>query len=70
MDEFRVAFFVSIIVFVFSLPVINILFAHYIPYMVKSTGDLTWLGLGVKSLIAGLTFWILQRVIVPLLSFS
>lgn len=70
MDEFRVAFFVSIIVFTFSLPIINILFAHYIPYMVKSTGDLTWVGLGVKSLIAGLTFWILQRVIVPLLSFS
>lgn len=67
-DEFRVAFFVSILVFVFSLPVINFLFAHYIPSMVKSTGELTWVGLLIKSLAAGVAFWILQRVIVPLLS--
>lgn len=67
-DEFRTSFFVAILIFVFSLPVINFLFAHYIPSMVKSTGELTWLGLLVKSLVAGATFWILQRVIVPLLS--
>lgn len=67
-DEFRVAFFVSILVFVFSLPVINFLFAHYIPSMVKSTGELTWIGLLIKSLAAGVAFWVLQRVIVPLLS--
>jgi len=67
-DEFRVAFFVAILVFVFSLPVINFLFAHYLPSMVKSTGELTWLGLLIKSLAAGSAFWVLQRVIVPLLS--
>ena len=67
-EEFRVSFFVSIIVFVFSLPVINFLFAHYIPSMVKSTGELTWAGLLVKSFTAGASFWILQRVVVPLLS--
>jgi hypothetical protein len=67
-DEFRVALFVAIIVFVFSLPVVNFLFAHYIPSTVKSTGELTWLGLLIKSLVAGSTFWVLQRVIVPLLS--
>jgi len=67
-DEFRVAFFVAIIVFVFSLPVVNFLFAHYIPSMVKSTGELTWLGLLIKCLIAGMSFWFLQRVVVPLLS--
>jgi len=67
-DEFRVAFFVAILVFVFSLPVINFLFAHYLPSMVKSTGELTWLGLLIKSLAAGGAFWVLQRVIVPLLS--
>jgi hypothetical protein len=68
LDEFRVAFFVAIIVFVFSLPVVNFLFAHYVPSMVKSTGELTWLGLLVKCLAAGLVFWVLQRIIVPLLS--
>jgi hypothetical protein len=67
-DEFRVAFFVAILVFVFSLPVVNFLFAHYIPSMVKSTGELTWLGLLIKCLMAGITFWVLQRVIVPLLT--
>ena len=68
MDEFRVAFFVTILVFVFSLPVVNFLFAHYMPSMVKSTGELTLIGLLVKSFAAGGAFWILQRVVVPLLS--
>jgi hypothetical protein len=68
LDEFRVAFFVTILVFVFSLPVVNFLFAHYAPSLVKSTGDLTLIGLLVKSFAAGASFWLLQRVIVPLLS--
>ena len=68
-DEFRVAFFVAILFFFFSLPVVNFLFAHYIPSMVKTTGELTWIGLILKSLTAGVAFWILQRIIVPLLSF-
>jgi len=68
LDEFRVAFFVTILVFVFSLPVVNFLFAHYVPSLVKSTGELTLIGLVVKSFTAGAAFWILQRVIVPLLS--
>jgi len=68
LDEFRVAFFVSILVFVFSLPVVNFLFAHYMPSLVKSTGELTIIGLLAKSFAAGASFWVLQRVIVPLLS--
>ena len=68
LDEFRVAFFVAILVFVFSLPVVNFLFAHYMPSLVKSTGELTIIGLLVKSFAAGASFWVLQRVIVPLLS--
>jgi hypothetical protein len=68
LDEFRVAFFVSILVFVFSLPVVNFLFAHYMPSLVKSTGELTIIGLLAKSLAAGASFWVLQRVVVPLLS--
>jgi hypothetical protein len=67
-DDFRIAFFVAIVVFVFSLPVVNFLFAHYIPSMVKSTGELTLLGLLIKSFVAGSTFWVIQRVIVPLLT--
>lgn len=68
LDEVRIASFVSILVFVFSLPVVNFLFAHYLPWSVKSTGELTMVGLLIKSLAAGVSFWILQKVIVPLLS--
>jgi hypothetical protein len=68
LDEIRVASFVSILVFVFSLPVVNFLFAHYLPWSVKSTGELTMVGLLIKSIAAGISFWILQRVVVPLLS--
>jgi hypothetical protein len=67
-SEFRLAFFVVILVFVFSLPVVNFLFAHYLPSMVKSTGELTIAGLLIKSFAAGAAFWILHRVVVPLLS--
>jgi len=67
-DEFKVPLLVSIIVFIFSLPVINVLFAHYIPSMMMSTGQLTTIGLLIKSIIAGAFFWFLQRVIVPLLA--
>ncbi len=67
-DELRTAAFVAILVFLFSLPVINFLFAHYMPSMVKSTGELTVLGLLMKSFAAGAAFWLLQRVVVPLLS--
>ncbi len=67
-DELRTASFVAILVFIFSLPVVNFLFAHYVPSMVKSTGELTLVGLLVKSLAAGAAFMVLQKVVVPLLS--
>lgn len=68
LDEFRTPFFVVILVFVFSLPVVNFLFAHYLPRMVKPTGELTIVGLLIKSFAAGAAFWVLHRVVVPLLS--
>lgn len=66
--EMKVPILVSFMVFLFSLPIINIVIGAYIPSFVKSTGELTVIGLLVKSLTAGVTFWILQRVVVPLLS--
>lgn len=68
MEEFRTPLLVAILVFVVSLPVVNFLFAHYLPSMVKPTGELTAVGLVIKSLGAGGAFWLLQRVIVPLLT--
>jgi len=67
-DEFKVPILVAILVFAFSLPVVNFLFAHYFPSMMLPTGQLTTVGLVIKSLGAGAFFWVLQRVIVPLFS--
>lgn len=67
-DEMKTPILVAILVFVFSLPFLNILFSHYIPSLVKPTGDLTSIGLLVKAALAGASFWILQRVIAPLVS--
>ena len=67
-DEFKIPLMVAILFFVFSLPVINLLFARYIPWTVQSTGQMTSIGLIIKSLTAGATLWILQRVVVPLVT--
>jgi hypothetical protein len=67
-DEAKVPFVVALLFFLFSLPPIRILFAHYLPQLVKPTGEFQLLGLLTVSLVVGITFWILQRVIVPLLS--
>jgi hypothetical protein len=67
-DELKTPILVSILVFVFSLPFLNVLFSHYIPSLIKPTGDLTHIGLLVKAALAGTTFWTLQRVIAPLVS--
>jgi hypothetical protein len=67
-DELKTPILVSILVFIFSLPFLNILFSHYAPMLLKPTGDLTSIGLLVKAVAAGGSFWILQRVIAPLVS--
>lgn len=67
-DELKTPILVSILVFVFSLPFLNILFSHYAPMLLKPTGDLTSIGLLLKAVSAGAAFWLLQRVIAPLVS--
>ena len=67
-DELKTPILVSILVFVFSLPFLNILFSHYAPMLLKPTGDLTSVGLLLKAVAAGAAFWVLQRVIAPLVS--
>lgn len=68
-DEIKTPILVTLLVFIFSLPFINVLFSHYIPSLIKATGDLTTVGTLVKSALAGSTFWVLQRVVAPLLAF-
>lgn len=65
--EIKTPLLVSILIFIFSLPVVNIMVSHYFPSFVKGTGELTTVGLLLKSILAGTAFWILQRIIAPLL---
>lgn len=59
---------VAIIVFIVSLPIINVLIGHYVPSLLRLGGDLTTAGLVVKSLIGGFLFWFIQKVLVPLMA--
>jgi hypothetical protein len=59
---------VAIIVFIVSLPIINVLIGHYLPSLLRIGGDLTTAGLVVKALIGGFLFWFIQKVLVPLMA--
>lgn len=67
-SELKIPVIVALLFFTFSLPFINVLFAHYLPSVIKATGDLTATGLLIKSVMVGASFWVLQRVVVPLLT--
>jgi hypothetical protein len=58
---------VAIIVFLVSLPIINVLIGHYLPSLLRIGGDLTTAGLVVKALFGGFLFWFIQKVLVPLM---
>jgi hypothetical protein len=59
---------VAIIVFIVSLPIINVLIGHYFPSLLRIGGDLTTAGLMVKSAVGGFLFWFIQKVLVPLMA--
>ncbi len=66
--EIKTPLLVAIIVFVVSLPLINTMLGLYFPRLLRVGGDLTTAGQLVKSVGAGVFFWILQRVLVPLVA--
>ncbi len=68
LDEIKTPLLVAILFLTFSLPPVRVLIAHYLPSILKPTGDLTMLGLAGLALVAGAVFWVFQRVIAPLLS--
>jgi len=70
LKEVKTPLMVALLFFFFSLPVVNIMVSHYFPSFVKGTGDLTSVGLLVKSVLAGGSFWILHRIVAPLLTSS
>ena len=66
--QMRQPLLVAIIFFIVSLPVINVLIGYYMPSLLRAGGDLTTVGLLVKSLGAGAAYWIILNVLVPLVS--
>jgi hypothetical protein len=66
--EMKIPLFVAILFAFMSLPVVNAMIGHYFPNLLKIGGDLTNIGLVAKSLLAGTAFWVLQRVLVPLVA--
>lgn len=66
-DEFKIPLLVAIVCLLVSLPAVNLLVSHYAPWLLRPGGDMNAYGLVVRSLIAGVLFWFLQRVVAPLL---
>ncbi len=67
MREFKTPLLVALIVFVVSLPMVNTLIGMYLPSLLRMGGDLTPVGMVVKALVGGALFWILHRVVAPLI---
>ena len=68
MTQIRQPLLVAILVFVMSLPVINVMLGFYLPSLLKATGELSTMGLLAKSLLAGALYWTILNVIAPLVS--
>lgn len=67
MSQMKQPLLVAIIIFLVSLPIINVLIGHYLPSLLRLSGELTTVGLVVKSLIGGFFFWFIQKILVPLM---
>jgi hypothetical protein len=65
--EFKTPLLVALIVLVMSLPIINTMIGMYLPSLLRMGGDLTPIGTAAKALAGGALFWILQRVVAPLI---
>jgi hypothetical protein len=68
MTQIRQPLLVAILVFVMSLPVINVMLAFYLPSLLRATGELSTMGLLAKSLLAGALYWTILNVVAPLVS--
>ena len=67
-DELKQPILVAIIVFLITLPAIHLLANHYAPSLLLPGGNFNTIGNLARAVSAGLLYWILQRVIAPLLS--
>jgi len=67
-DELKQPILVAILVFVITLPAVHLLTSHYAPTLLGPGGNFTTMGNLARALVSGGLFWVLQRVIAPLLS--
>jgi len=67
-DELKQPIFIAILFFIITLPAVHILVSHYAPSLLGPGGNFTTMGNVSRSLFAGGLYWVLQRVIAPLLS--
>lgn len=67
-EEGKIPAMVALVIFVMTLPAVGVLFAHYAPSLLKPGGDLNTLGMATRAALGGVAFWVLQRVVAPLLS--
>ena len=67
-DELKQPLLVALVFFVLTLPAVNLLFSHYAPSLLRPGGDFTTVGLVARSLVGGVLFWILTRVVAPLVN--
>lgn len=67
-DELKQPILVAIILFVMTLPAVNLLVSHYAPSLLRPGGDLNTMGMLARAAIGGALYWIFQRVIAPLVS--
>lgn len=67
-EHLRQPILVAIIVFILSLPAVNVLFQCYAPALLRSGGDLNTWGLLARATLAGGAYWALVNVIGPLMS--
>ena len=67
-DELKQPILVAILVFIITLPAIHLLASHYAPSLLSPGGNFTTLGNLARAIVSGGLYWVLQRVIAPLLS--
>ena len=67
LDELREPLMVAIIVFLVTLPALNILISTYLPNLLRPGGDFTPLGMAARAALGGALYWALKNVVVPLL---
>jgi hypothetical protein len=67
-DELKQPIFVAILVFLVTLPAVHVLVSHYAPNLLGPGGNFTTMGNVARALCSGGLYWVLQRVVAPLLS--